>query len=152
MRALALGVIGLVIGVGLGVFLAVSQGWEMAGHDHSDPAHHGAGMDHAHDMPLDVSGSDAPSLTVEATPDPMAGWNLYLEPTNFTFAPESASGDHVAGQGHAHVYVDGVKLGRFYGPWVHVPTGGYVQVTLTSNDHRPLAVDGEAVAVDLTLD
>ena len=154
MRALALGLIGLLIGVGLGVFLAVSQGWEMAGHahDHSDPAQHGAGAGHSHDAVLDVSGPDAPTLAVKAARDPMAGWNLRLETTNFAYAPEAASGDHVAGQGHAYVYVDDVKLGRFYGPWVHVPTGGDVRVTLTGNDHRTLSVDGQPVAVDLTLD
>ena len=154
MRALVLGLIGLLIGVGAGVFLAVSQGWEMEGHahDHGDPAQHGAGMGHDHDQVLDVSGPDAPTLAVEAFRDPMTGWNLRLDTTNFTYAPKAASGAHVPGEGHTHVYLDGVKLGRFYGPWVHVPSGGAVRVTLNSNDHRPLAVDGVPVQVELSLD
>ena len=69
---------------------------------------------------------------------------------NFAFAPEHASRDHVPGEGHAHVYVNGVKLGRFYGPWLHLdnlPPGEVtVEVTLNANDHRPLSVAGKPVA------
>jgi hypothetical protein len=42
--------------------------------------------------------------------------------------------------------VNGVKIGRYYGPWVHLdglPAGTVaIEVTLTANDHRPLAVNG----------
>ena len=82
--------------------------------------------------------------------DPASGWTLHVITENFTFSPQNASRDHVPGEGHAHVYINGVKLGRFYGPWVHLdnlPEGEVtVEVTLNANDHRPLAVSGVPLA------
>ena len=50
----------------------------------------------------------------------------------------------MAGEGHAHVYVNGAKIARHYGPWMHIaamPKGkNTVMVSLNSNDHRTLAV------------
>ena len=115
-----------------------------------------AAASHDHETPLDLpAGPGAPSLSVEATPDPSSGWNLHLETGNFAFSPEHASTDHVPGEGHAHVYIDGVKLGRFYGPWLHLPAqepGTEVRVTLNANDHRLLAVGGDRVEETLMLD
>lgn len=60
-----------------------------------------------------------------------------------------ASGDHKPGEGHAHVYVNGAKIGRLYGPWLHLPNlpkgEVTVEVTLNANDHRPLAVNGAPI-------
>ena len=78
--------------------------------------------------------------------------HLRLDTRNFRFSPRNASGAHVPGEGHAHVYVDGVKLGRFYGDWVHVPAdAGEVRVALYANDHRPLSVGEAPVSVTLNL-
>ena len=62
---------------------------------------------------------------------------------------ERSGGDHVAGEGHAHVYVDGEKIARLYGPWLHIPSlspGAVVEVTLNANDHRPLAIGSGRIA------
>ena len=52
-----------------------------------------------------------------------------------------------AGEGHAHIYVDGVKIGRVYGTWFFLgglSPGEYeVRVTLTANTHPPYERDGE---------
>ncbi|MFT6674872.1 MAG: hypothetical protein ACJAVM_001058 [Sulfitobacter sp.] len=167
-RTLALFVIGIVFGGGLGFAIAAGNGITFDGHDHGDPAAHGGpAMDHTamghetadhemnHDTPVDLPATDAPEVTMVLTPDPMAGYNLHILTRNFAFAPEQASLAHVAGQGHAHVYINGEKLGRVYGPWLHIarlPKGEVtLVVTLNSNDHRPLAVDGNVISASTTL-
>ena len=97
-------------------------------------------------LPLDAA---TPTLAVELVPDPVSGWNLHVETENFAFAPEHAGAPHVPGEGHAHVYVDGEKIARLYGPWLHVPAlppGATLEVTLNANDHRPLAMHGHPLA------
>ncbi|MDA7427109.1 hypothetical protein PGB28_01460 [Primorskyibacter aestuariivivens] len=154
-RSIPLFLIGLVFGGGLGFTYAAGNGITLDGHDHADPAHHGA-LDggHAghgkHDEMLQIAlGSDAPTLMTHITPDPASGWNLHIMTQNFAFSPERASLDHVPGEGHAHVYINGVKLGRVYSPWVHLdnlPEGEVeVKVSLNANDHRLLAVGDRAL-------
>ncbi len=66
--------------------------------------------------------------------------------TNFTFDAAAAGRDNAEGHGHAHVYVNGVKLGRVYGAWHHIgklPLGrNKVSVSLYANDHSALANGG----------
>lgn len=157
-RGLGLFLVGLVFGGGIGFVGAASQGVTLDGHDHSDPAHHGALGDHAehqkqHDTPLGVSGTNAPQVSASLIKDPMSGYNLMLETQNFTFSPEAASGAHQAGEGHAHVYVNDQKLARLYGPWMHIadlPKGDVtIRVSLNANDHRVYSVNGAPVSADL---
>ncbi|QFT58398.1 hypothetical protein FIU94_06120 [Sulfitobacter sp. THAF37] len=155
-RTLALFVIGLIFGGGLGFAFAAGNGITFDGHDHANPHHHAGtdhgGMEHAalHETPIEVAAEAAPNLKITVEPDPMAGYNLHVMVENFEFSPENASRDHQPGQGHAHVYANGVKLGRIYGPWVHLddlPEGEVeIAVTLNSNDHHPLMVDGDRVS------
>jgi len=102
-----------------------------------------------HGQPITLAAEDAPSLAIRATPDPMSGHNLFVETEGFAFAPQNASGDNQPGEGHAHVYVNGAKIGRLYGPWLHLPDlpkgEVTVEVTLNANDHRPLAVNGAPI-------
>lgn len=162
-RALGLFGIGLVFGGGLGFTLAAGNGITFDGHDHASPAAHGSlAMGHgsgAHDMvhntALEVSAVDAPQIDIELTRDQMEGYNLRLRTANFTFAPQAAGLGHMAGEGHAHVYVNGKKLGRLYGEWMHIadlPQGEViVEVTLNSNTHSPLAVSGQPIAASSVL-
>lgn len=169
-RTLALFVIGLIFGGGIGFVTAAGYGVTLDGHDHSDPAahqthvasaqtkdgHSGHKMaGHDHDELVSVaSGADAPALTISVTPDPASGYNLHLMTENFTFAPEHASQDHVPGEGHAHVYVNGEKIGRLYGGWMHLsalPADALVEVTLNTNDHRMLAVDNQPLKAAVTV-
>jgi len=152
-RSLALFAIGLVFGGGIGFLTAAGNGVTLDGHDHSDPAHHGGGSGAAtHDHSALVnspSGPEAPSVEIHVTPDAMSGWNLQVETKNFRFAPEHASGADQPGEGHAHVYVNGEKITRLYGSWLHLadlPEGeSEVKVSLSSNSHGTIAVDGVPV-------
>ncbi len=161
-RAIAMLIIGLVFGGGLGFVLAAANGVTLDGRDHATdhgPEASTTATDHAahqgHDTPLVLEDSDAPTLTLEAFPDPVAGWNLHIRTTDFTFAPRNSGLAHVDGEGHAHVYANGVKLGRVYGPWVHLdklPEGPVeIEVTLNANDHRPLAVGDTPISARLQL-
>jgi hypothetical protein len=91
-------------------------------------------------------GIPVPTVDITVTPDPKSGWNLRVQTTNFRFAPENASKDHRWGEGHAHLYIDDVKIGRLYGEWYHIgamEAGTHqVRVTLNTNDHQDLARDG----------
>lgn len=157
MQRLVLLVIGLFFGAGFGFLAAAALGVTLDGHDHADPAQHAATDPHAahaaHETPLDLPAADAPTLAVTLHPESGAV-GLELTVTDFAFAPQHANGAHVPGEGHAHVYADGVKLGRIYAPWSHwaVPDGARkITVALYANDHRPLTVAGSRVAVTLPL-
>ena len=85
----------------------------------------------------------------------MTGYNLQVIVDGFEFAPQSASLAHVAGEGHAHVYANGVKLSRLYSEWMHLDalaSGDVViEVSLNTNDHRPLAVNGTPITAKMTI-
>jgi hypothetical protein len=110
---------------------------------------------HVHGEPLVIEpDASAPTLAIDLQPDPVAGWNLHIQTTNFMFAPEHSGGAHVAGEGHAHVYVNGEKIARAYGDWFHLdglPSGPVeIEVTLTSNDHQSLMVGDAPLSATLT--
>ena len=150
-RAIALLLIGFAFGGGLGFVLAPGRadGPEAApAMDHSSHEHvHGEGL-------LIEPGEGAPRLELDLRPDPVAGWNLHLKTENFVFAAERAGAEHVPGEGHAHIYVNGEKIARAYGNWFHLetlPTGPVeIEVTLTSNDHRSLMVGDVPVAATVS--
>lgn len=130
---------------------AAEHGHDHAGHDHADHDH--AGHDHA---PLVVPADQpAPALTLLVTPDPVSGWNLELETTNFEFAPERVNGESTFNEGHAHLLVNGEKRGRIYSNWHHLtglmPGENTIRVTLNGNGHESLVVEGEVVADEVVV-
>jgi hypothetical protein len=134
-------------GAALGLLFAAPAPALGDGQGQHGAAHHGASMAHDHGAPLMVPpGPGAPAIAMEVKKDPIGGWNLHLRVKNFRFAPERASAAHRAGEGHAHLYVNGRKIARLYGPWFHIgslPHGKAVmQVTLNTNDHREIMVGG----------
>lgn len=156
-RAVAMLLIGLIFGGGIGFTIAAGAGVTLDGHDHSlhrvpdtgamdhSAMGHEMGDDaHDHDTVITLpEGPDAPTLEIDVIRDG-AGWNLRVITTNFTLTPERIGSDHIPGEGHGHVYLNGVKQARVYGEWYHidqVPDGDVeLRVTLNSNDHSALAV------------
>lgn len=162
-RSLPLFLIGIIFGGGIGFAVAASMGVTFDGHDHGNPAHHGgmsgmAAQDHArmHETPVAIPAAEAPGLEIALHPDPVSGYNLQVLTEGFRFSPRNAGAENLPGEGHAHVYVNGTKVGRLYGEWMHLaelPEGAVeVEVTLNANDHRPLAVDGTPIAARETLE
>ncbi|MDE0804281.1 MAG: hypothetical protein OSA99_13285, partial [Acidimicrobiales bacterium] len=120
-----------------------------------DDAGHDDG--HDHDEGIEVGDQDPiPTIAVSAEADSVAGVNVNLETTDFVFSPEHASTEHVFGEGHAHVYVDGDKVGRVYENWIHLgdltPGEHEIRVELNANSHAQLLVDGAPIEETVTVD
>ena len=149
-RSLALLAIGLVLGGGIGFFLAAANNVALDGHHHA-PAPSAGHADHGESIDL-PAGAGAPTVELGIDRDAKSGWNLRIATTNFRFAPQRTGTPHRPGEGHAHVYVDGRKIARVYGPWFHLdalpPGGATVAVTLNANDHRALAVAGRPLRAE----
>ena len=100
---------------------------------------------------------DAATLEMTVEADAKAGFNLLTQTDGFTFAPEDASEDHVAGEGHAHIYVDGEKLTRLYTNDYYLgdlSEGSHeIKVELNTNDHRPYVdAAGDPITASTTID
>ena len=90
----------------------------------------------------------APTIKIELLKDSVAGWNLHLITENFKFTPEEAGNNDLIGTGHGHIYVDGKKIGRVYGPWFHVnlEKGTHqIKVSLNTNRHKDYFANGKAI-------
>jgi len=153
-------IMGLLFGAGFGFLIGTTAGRPALSpetppgpsHDHS--AHdHGKG-EHDHSAITEVEGPP-PDLTLAVHPDGEQSRNLHIDVTNFTFDPQGVNSVHVPGQGHAHVYINGVKQARAYGPWVHLhalPQGRHdIRVTLNANDHSQLAASGQPIEATTTV-
>ena len=88
-------------------------------------------------------------VTLNVTADLIAGANVQVLTEGFSFAPEKVNGAHVESEGHAHIYVDGVKVSRVYTRWFYLkdltPGEREIRVTLNANSHEEYAIDGETV-------
>ncbi len=96
-----------------------------------------------------------PKIMIHPMRDEHGGWNLHLMTENFTFLPASPDREDTLGEGHAHLYVDGKKVGRVYSNWYHItlPSGSHkVKVTINTNSHKDYVVNDEVVMSEVTLD
>jgi hypothetical protein len=121
-------------------------------HNHAD----GETEQHGHDTMIDLSGSDSiPTVDLQVFSLGTSDYNLRIQTLNFEFAPQNVNGDHIPGQGHAHLYIDDVKVTRIYGEWYYletVPEGAQaISVVLFSNDHRALVTDGAPIKATVML-
>jgi len=162
-RTMGLVLLAAFFGALSGFLLAAGNGITLDGHDHDDPSHHQTvSADHGNNAPLHAhdemfdGGDQPPRLQLALTPDALDGWNLNLMTANFQFVPERVGGEAVLGEGHAHLYIDGVKIARLYSAWHHL--GGLskgqheIMVSLNAHDHRVFADDGQPVQAMLIVD
>jgi hypothetical protein len=110
------------------------------------------GAMHQH-PPREVSPDlSAPSLTHLMFPDAMDGYNIQILPRTFTFTPAAINRPAQDNEGHAHVYVNGVKIARVYAAWYHLPSAvlqagdNDVTVTLNANDHSEWSENGVVIS------
>ena len=158
-RSLGLVVIGAVLGGMTGFLYAAGAGITLDGHDHATghTKHGGQHGGHDHDEMVEIGSNDA-RIQLVVHRDTVSGVNLEVVTHGFTYAPDKAGADHHPGEGHGHLYVDGEKIARLYGPWYHL--GGLaegphdVTVTLNANDHRLLSSGGTPLrdSVTVTID
>jgi hypothetical protein len=117
-------------------------------HDHNDHGHADAG-DHHHATLEIPSGQPVPTINLVAHPDPMGGWNLEIQTTHFRFAPEQVNQANQPNAGHGHLYINGEKGARVYGPWLHLPQlppgHNEITVSLNANGHEALTHHGQPI-------
>ena len=130
---------------------AFALNFHVFGTQDSKPAngHHGAAT------PNTVSSETPVSVRITAESDGQAGVNVSIVTEGFRFAPELVDQPHTPGVGHAHIYVDGVKLGRVFDTEYHIdelPPGEHeIRVSLNTNDHSELEYDGKKVESIVTV-
>lgn len=92
----------------------------------------------------DVGSHPLPRLAIQVERDPMDGINVHLVLQDYVInSPATATpegDDDAVLQGHAHVYVNGVKRQRLYGEDVHIPANwlidGVNQIAVSLNSHQ----------------
>jgi hypothetical protein len=101
----------------------------------------------------EISAQGAPTIKLDVKRDPTGGYNVRVVTTDLLWKPESASMEYVFGQGHAHVYFDGVKIMRIYNEWFHLNLFQFAKksgtqllsVELVGNDHAPYTTEGAPI-------
>lgn len=111
----------------------------------------GGAMGHAmpgHAELLDMPEADAPALGLTLLPEG-DGWSLSLDIRRLALSAQAADSPHRTGQGHGHLYLNGLKLGRLYAENFRIgalPPGQHrIRVSLNTNDHRPYATGGAPI-------
>ena len=137
-----------------GVYLSVTK---VAEHGHSNQttsSAHSEGSDSSadHHGSADLASieSEVPiSISFTTEVDDTGGVNIHIVTEGWLWTPDNVDGEHVPGEGHAHIYVDGVKIDRIYGPTYYLegiePGEREVRVSLNSNSHDELTYGGNAV-------
>jgi hypothetical protein len=113
--------------------------------DARESGHHGAG-----NQTVAVEPAAGPRLRLELAALEGGRHELRLGIENFRFVPEGAGSSRVIGEGHAHLYIDGAKIGRIYGGTHSLPPlspGAHdIAVELVTADHAVYTVAGTPVA------
>ena len=108
----------------------------------------------------EISQEAAPRANLEIKKDPTGGYNVHVVTNNFVWRPEMASMQHVPGEGHAHVYLDGRKIMRIYNEWFHLNTYQFasrsgeqlLSIEFVGNDHSPYTVQGLPIGAEQIVD
>ena len=108
----------------------------------------------------EISSTESPSASLKITKDPTGGFNVQVLTSNFVWRPEMASMQHTAGEGHAHVYLDGRKIMRMYSEWFHLNTFQFatqpgeqlLTIEFVGNDHAPYTIQGLPVGAEALVD
>lgn len=115
--------------------------------------------EHTHDedsgghMHATMEASEPLAIGIDVAIEDGGGINIHTMTEGWRWAPENVNEDNVPGEGHAHIYVDGVKT-RAYTPYYHIPGleagSHHIRVTLNANNHADMYANGfpvEAVAI-----
>ncbi|GAB4156818.1 MAG: hypothetical protein Fur0046_36750 [Cyanobacteria bacterium J069] len=152
---LSLAVVSLGLAIALPRATAQPQLYAHEGHSHA-PGHppvpdstHVHSDDHEHGVLEIPSGQPVPSVDLTVHPDSRQGWNLEVRVTHFQFAPERVNQASSSQEGHAHLYIDGVKITRLYGNWYYLeslaPGTHEIRVGLNANGHEALTHNGQPI-------
>ena len=110
---------------------------------------------HGTEAPKLIASEDPVSVSISAEPDAQGGVNVQIVTDGFRFAPDLVDQAHTPGAGHAHIYVDGEKLGRVFGNEYHIeqlaPGEHEIRVSLNTNDHSELTYAGKKIESSVTV-
>ncbi|MCE2463079.1 MAG: hypothetical protein J4F46_04070 [Dehalococcoidia bacterium] len=117
---------------------------------HSEGGGHGTGQGSMSSMSHGPVESNVPiGVALTAEVEDGGGVNVHVMTEGWRWAPENVNGANADGEGHAHVYVDGEKIGRVYGPRYYLgrlePGERHIRVALNANAHNDLLAGGEPV-------
>ena len=151
-------IVGVVVGAISGVVIAPL----ISNHSmhHNTNERHGAHdhmEGHTHEVIEVAADAPAPTVTIEALEDSMSGYNLHITTNYFTFTPETVNQAVVQNTGHAHLYINDVKITRLYSSWFHIDEvllaegKNTVKVTLNANNHSEWQLAGETIASTITI-
>lgn len=113
--------------------------------------------EHTHDdsdgyMHATMEASEPLAIGMDVAIEDGGGINIHIMTEGWRWTPENVNEDHVPGEGHAYIYVDGVKT-SVYTPYYHIPGleagSHHIRVALHANNHDEMHVNGfpvEAVA------
>ncbi|MEB3252632.1 MAG: hypothetical protein VKO01_10930 [Cyanobacteriota bacterium] len=146
----------LALGLSLGTTQGVSPSPGHQAHPPADPGPQAPHGDDTHHGTFEIPpGQAVPTLNLAVHTDALRGWNLEIQTTDFRFAPEQVNQANQPNVGHGHLYIDGEKLGRVYGPWVHLvdlPPGRHqITVSLNTNRHQTLTHQGQPIAATVEI-
>ena len=118
-----------------------------------------SGGEHSHDHgamePGPIESAVPVSLDLTAEVDAAGGLHIRISTENWEWAPEEVNQESRPGVGHAHIYANGEKLSRIYGPEHYVadlPPGPYeIRVDLNDNAHNALTVNGAPLAATIAV-
>ncbi|MBK0326364.1 copper chaperone PCu(A)C [Rhodobacteraceae bacterium F11138] len=100
-------------------------------------------------------GQPVPDVTLDVQPDG-DGWRVQVTTRNFRFNTDAKDGKHEPGIGHAHLYLNGLKLQRVYENEVDIgalPAGIHeIRVTLNSKDHRTYVTSDTPVSAAVEIE
>lgn len=124
---------------------------EISSQSNVEPSTKAMKMDHSH-MPIAVPSEVlTPALSLALTKDAMSGYNLTLKTARYSLTPppEGQTMAQMMGvalndttgfvEGHAHLYINGIKIQRVYGHNIHLPSklfkAGINNISVTLNNH-----------------
>ncbi|MCO1333255.1 hypothetical protein MO867_02775 [Microbulbifer sp. OS29] len=90
------------------------------------------------EIPLHVA---TPRVELDISRDDLSGYNLHIDYDRFELESPRYACDSSEQflEGHAHLYINGEKIRRLYGPDLHIPgkllKPGFNQITVTLNAH-----------------
>ncbi|MEM8810294.1 MAG: hypothetical protein AAGF01_30120 [Cyanobacteria bacterium P01_G01_bin.38] len=116
---------------------------------HGVASNEGADEMHHHKSIEIPTGEPVPTVDLTITPDPVSGWNLQVETTDFAFVPAQVNQKSTPNAGHAHLYINDEKITRLYSEWHYLPSlppGDHeIVVSLNANGHEALTHNGEPI-------
>ena len=140
-----------------GAFLPITLNFKNAGDVATRVENAGEASMMMHALANGIDETPAPRLSISPVTAPSAdGFEIALQTENFSFLKPDEGAPHVSGEGHGHVYLNGLKLGRAYADIFKVgalPSGKYtLTVGLYANSHQPYFNAGSPVSTSLVFD